>query len=52
MLPHIRKIWKHVDIVFGNEEEFKQFGINNDFNDENLGIVAQKLAGLEKTTHR
>lgn len=49
MLTHIQAIWKNVDVVFGNEEEFKQLGINHGFTDEDLGVVAQKLAALEKT---
>jgi sugar/nucleoside kinase (ribokinase family) len=54
MLDNIKKVWPHVDVVFGNEEEFKQLGTNLGFLDSDLGVVAQKLAALEKSnkTHK
>ena len=48
MQNHIQKVWKYVDVVFGNEEEFKQMGLVNGFPEEDLAQVAQKLAALEK----
>lgn len=48
MFDNINKLWPYVDVVFGNEEEFKQLGINHGFAETDLGLVAQRLAKLDK----
>lgn len=43
MLEHIKNLWKYVDVVFGNEDEFAQLGLNLGFTaeeDKNLGTLA------------
>ena len=48
MFDNIKRLWPYVDVVFGNEEEFKQLGINHGFTDTDLGVVAQHLSKLDK----
>lgn len=40
MLPHIKNLFKYIDVVFGNEDEFAQLGINLNFEEKDLGVIA------------